>query len=389
MRRSVWAFVRSIAPALSWVYVAFAVYFLIGATLFPGWWKRFIFDAGILDGRFWIAAWQHLYAMLKGRLPLGLVLGAILVSVPAYLLFMAGRIGPRQLLSGVKAVPRSLFLGATAVILLTLLGLATVKADYQTPDEIHAAFEEARERLQTDNFRSLFRPSPPKSGFFIYLDALKLARAYNTLQKELTLVLQTETQENASEQKVGANLKSVSGEAIARTSIEKSIQQAPTVATPERQAQWLIQTYNELNMVVDLPLFFGGKDYRSYELQEALEELQKRGVTLSPQQQASAIDGDVALLENKLNRPNVPLLFEGEMTIESGGEHFKIMFETGGGAHVIAQGSGSLASLDDGLHGCSRQSGGCVFKGNILAIVWRSSRQDTSIRLDLIPLALW
>ena len=201
--------------------------------------------------------------------------------------------------------------------------------------------------------------------------------------------MQTQTEEDASERKVTATLKSFSGEALSRERVEKSVQLAPTVATPERQAQWLIHTYIELDLVGDLPIFFDPKDYRSYDLRTAIETLNERGVNLSAQQQAAAIDGDAALYERKLNRPNAPMLFEGDITIEGGQEHFVVSFETGGGAHVIARGTGAMAMLDDNLHVCSRKPDGCKFKSNILAIVWRCSRKGDNVNLDMIPLALW
>ena len=184
IRSNAGSLLKTITPVLSWLFVAFAVYFLIGATLFPGWWKRFIYDAGFADSRFWIAAWLYLVAMVREGLPLGLVLAVAIVIIPCYLLFLAGRLGPRKLLQAVKTAPRAVLLLSIMVIILTCVGLTAVDAEYQTPDELHAAVEQATARLQNPNsFRTMFRPSPPKSGFFIYLDPPKLARAYNTLQK--------------------------------------------------------------------------------------------------------------------------------------------------------------------------------------------------------------
>jgi hypothetical protein len=375
-------------PVLAWLFIVLCAYVFIGASVFPGWWKRFLFGGGLLDIQYWGVAFAYLGAATRRGNPVGLVTILLTILVVGWCVFMLGRLGLGHVLKAVVLPPRSLLTISVLVLALTLGGLIVYPEEYKTPDEQHAELLASLEK-PLRSFDFYFRPAPPETGFFLYLDGPKLSRTYNVLQKELSIASQTTTEEGSDERWGKIDLKSLSGGLVSRERLETTIQMVPTDPTPERQAQWLIRTYNELNLAVDLPIFFPRETYESYEAQDARKTLGERGVNLTEQQLGALRTGDMRLLLKKLSRPNAPLLFAGLLRLEAEGSSLRVAVDWGGGAVVKIAGAGSLTNLDDSMRSCVDQAGGCSLEGKFLGIAWRTRQTGPTIHMDVVPLAIW
>jgi hypothetical protein len=383
--------VKPLLPVLGWLFVASTFYAFVGASVFPGWWKRFLLSGGWLDPRYWAVAFSYFGDALRTGHPVGLVTVALSAIVAGWIIFTLGRVGAPRVIASVAPPHRWVLLVTIVVFGLTLIGLAVYPEQYKTPDELHAELQLKLKLSEKENARSIFSyflPTAPESGFFLYLDGPKLARTYNVLQKDLALALATTTQERQGERRAQVTLKTVSGEAVDRKRVENTVQMVPQAPTPERQAQWLIHTYNELDLALEIPTFYAG-DPESYEARSAREALNERGVALTGQQLDALREGDAKVLAKELSKPNAPMLYAGKLLLLADGESFRVTIKTGGGAEVTASGSGTLRDLDDSMHACARKKEGCTVDGKILAIVWRTQRTGTTINLDFVPLAMW
>lgn len=377
-------------PLFAWAFLGTSTYIILGASAFPGWWKRFLLHGGLFDSHYWSVALAFLGESVRSGHPVGLVTLTLGLLVGGWLIFTSGRVGSAQIMKTVGAPPRAVLLIAGLLLALTIAGLVAFPEEYKTPDEVHAellAHVRGMEFRSTDSF---FRPSPPKSGFFLYLDAPKLGRTYQVLQKELVVAAKTTTEEGTAERRGSVDLKAISGDLVSRARVEKTIQMVPADPTPERQAQWLIRTYNDLDLAADVPLVFEGGGLESYEARDALKVLQERGVTLTKQQRMSLRAGDLALLTRKLSRPNMPLLVEGPVLLGTEeGDTVRVTIKWEDGATLTASGTGALANLDDSIHSCATQRDGCRLNASFLGIVWRTRQVGPAIAMDIVPLAIW
>ncbi len=391
LRESVTVRLTPAMPLLSWAFVIGVMYVFIGASVFPGWWKRFLLSGGVLDRRFWSVAITFLAQAFLVGYPTALVTFALAIWLGVWAIFTMGRVGVRRIAVSIRRTPPVVVSIAVVVLVLTLVGLSIYPEEYKTPDEVHAELLEALAKAHKINSQRSYdffdSPTPPESGFFMYLDGPKLTRTYNALQKDLALALQTSTAEGATELNATVNLKPIGGEAIKRRRVETSIQMIPTNPTPEREAKWLIQAYHELDLSIELPSY--ETDTESLEAQRTRKTLSERGVLLTREQLETLRNGDAQILASKLSRPNAPLIHAGKLRLNADGKLFRVTFKTGGGANVTITGTGQLTNLDDGMHDCVRQRLGCELNGKLLGVVWRTDRSGQSITMHVVPLALW
>jgi hypothetical protein len=375
----------TLGPLFGWIYLFLASYVILGSLIFPEWWRRFLLDGGVLDSRYWSMAGEYLVNLAKIRHPLGIIVILLGLLLVGWLIFTAGRVGIANVPKKILAPSGTSILPITIILLVTLGALAALKTEYKTPAESSAELDRASERAHRSVY-DLFRPKAPKSGFFLYLDPPRLAKTYNTLQNELTIASETKTEETGTEVRGTVSLKGIGGEAISRDRVERSIKLIPTTPTPERQAQWLIHTYSELNLDIDLPDESVTESWASREAREALAE---RNVNLSSEQLARLAEGDAELLERKLSQPNTPLLYKGKIHLRDQNGVLLSSFKTGGGANVNVAAEGSTQFLDTSVHSCAKTENGCHFQASILGIVWRTVRQERNINLEVALLALW
>ncbi len=391
---SLWQTARKLAvrlwPVIAWLYTAFAAYAVLGSFAFPEWWKHFFFRGlrGLFDTRFWNETSIYLWSVTAHGYPLGLVLVGAMVILVGWLLYSAGGVGIRNLGKVIRPPSVRAIVACTIALILTLFGLRNVPTEYKTLDELTsesmASLDHDMAVLQRDMVS--LQPQPPASGYFLFLDREGVGRTFSALQKDLTLAAQTTTKESASETHLSGTVEAISGQAISKEAAQNSIRLEPTAPTPERQAIWLIQSYADLQLTLDLPL---GLDTTSWEVQSVLRMLSDRGVQLESKQRASLIKGDVDLLWNKLSRVNAPLLHSGSITLKRASERFEVQFASHGGPAASVSGTGRIEGLDREIYECLDQSAGCKLDARILAIVWRPKRNNDQIALEVIPLAIW
>ena len=372
---------------LGWVYVACALYLIVGTFSFPAWWHRFVFGGGVTDRRLWSATVQYVIETITQQYPIAFVLVATVISTFVWLVYRAGQVGIGNALRGVAAPSPRVTLGITGVLALALLGLAFVQTPFRTTDDMLDELRHSSEGLVSVSARWLVehRTQPPESGFFLYLNTGELSRVYSALQKDLTMALESTTTEKQDEKSASISLKAVSGEVIARDKAQRSVQLVPTTPTPEREAVWLIRTYNELGLSFDVVIDAFVDSSSDY----VLKLLKERGVELTGSQRDALLDGEARLLFTKASRTNVPLIYAGKLRLERDAKGFKFMFRTGDKISVSVSGTGALSHLEPSAYDCVKQIDGCTLDAKLLAIVWRTEQNGRSITLQTIPLAIW
>ena len=303
--------------ALLWLLVALAFTICVGASVEPGWWKRFLFKGGMSQGWYWADALSLFGRGLVSFHPAALALLGVCVALAANVVFFFGRHSAgAQDSQPFPAPPRVVLVLAAVVTPLVLLALSLSTQEYWTAIEINRSLKSLTKTVERIDFRSR-NIRVPSSGDFLYLDRERALEQYAVLNDALSIAQET-TREGA-ESKTGATgavpgVGSIGVEQ--KSSLEKSVTRTAPQVTPAVAAARLIQRFANDEGVVDL----AGTLSERLEYRSILEGLEKRRVKLSPDQRAQLEKAELEDFEAKTLRltGRRPLFFRGTISIVPG-----------------------------------------------------------------------
>jgi len=302
---------------LLWILVVLAFTISVGAATDPGWWKRFLFKGGILQGWYWSDAFSVFGRGLTSFHPGAVALLGVCIALVARVVFFFGRRSAgAQDVQPLPAPPRVVLVLAAVVTPMVLLALPFSEQEYWTMAEVTRSLESMSSKVERFKFRS-GTISVPLSGDFLYLDRERVLDQYAVLHDSLAVA--QETTREGTESKAGATgtvpgVGSVGVEG--KTSVEKSVTRAAPQITPAAAASRLIQRFVADETAVDLTgSYLEGAEYKAI-----LEGLEKRRVKLTPEQKAQLEKAEIEGFEAKTLRltGRRPLFFHGIVSITPG-----------------------------------------------------------------------
>ena len=380
----------NIRPVVSWIYVFVACYVILGALIYPAWWKRFFFGGGLFDLHLWKFAANYFWLLVVNGDPLGLSLAGLLACCIFLAIYSIGKHGLKDLLKRIHPVSTAWVVFVSAMLALVVISVSFVKHEFRTLDELEQRTRQLRAELESrDPFYASFRIFGPKTGFYLYLDPVKVSQSYNSLQDELVAASETITKAAEGSGKIGLDAGALDLQATKKASEERSVHRVAPKASPERQARWLINRFNKEKLAVTL---FETDETGTWELKEAKKVLEERGVKLTPAQENDLVEGDAKIFSDKLlrSKTNVPLLLDGNLLICSKNNTLEIVFGTRGPVPVTCTGTLEPKFLDKDVLTCvNRSDDGCKLSGNVLGIVWNKTILPKSVELKIVTLAIW
>lgn len=303
--------------ALLWLLVVLAFTICVGASVEPGWWKRFLLKGGMFQAWYWSDALSVFGRGLVSFHPAALALLGVCVALGVNVVFFFGRRSAgAQDSHQFPAPPRAVLVLTAVVTPLVLFGLSLSTQEYWTAMEINRSLKSMTKTVERLNFHSR-NIRVPSSGDFLYLDREKALDQYAVLNDSLSIAQET-TREGA-ESKTGATgaVPSVGSIGVEqKTTLEKSITRTAPQVTPAVAASRLIQRFANDEGVVDL----AGTLSERFQYRSILEGLEKRRVTLSPDQRAQLEKAELEDFEAKTLRltGRRPLFFRGTISIVPG-----------------------------------------------------------------------
>jgi len=363
--------------------------------VYPHWWKRFILEGELWNATYWKAGFQFLHIWFGFYHPLSVTLFVTLVAVTLWIVYRSGhdRVGvTKQFLKG---PPRTVLIGLSAVAVITVISLALMEGRFETPDEMQSRVTVQTDRNLKDSrrglLRSLYGIEPPKSGLYIYLDSGKLDEAFSSLQQELATILTRTTQSQSESITTSAGVSGIDISRLATQQLQKSIDQAPTEATPARKAKWLIDQYLDLKLseyLLSADSMTEINVVESYAYREALQTLSERGVSLSRAQEKALKIGDAKARLTKISKTGAPIFYKGKVVIVPALNGFKLSFSAVDG--LKCQAFLKEGVVDRTIQGCVHSNrGSCTVNATIMGQILSASLHDRLIDLDIIPIAVW
>jgi len=180
----------------------------------------------------------------------------------------------------------------------------------------------------------------------------------------------------------------LSGEGSKEHEHQHSVIRKAVEASPARQADWLIRTYSDRDILVEISEFSGPE---SYEVREARKTLVQRGVTLTDEQERQLVASDKAVFANKVMRSgsNAPIIVGGPLKLQYLKEQLMVEFSTKGDRSIVCVGALNEALVPKDLVSCAHSHSECKFPGKMLAIVWKVDSSTQNVVLSVIPMAIW
>jgi hypothetical protein len=383
-------FWENMRPVVSWIYVFVACYVILGAIIYPSWWKRFFFGGGFFDQHLWKFAANYFWLLVVNGDPLGISLVGLLACCIFLAIYSMGKHGLKNLLKTIRPVSTAWLVFVSAMLVLMIISVSFVKHEFRTIDELEQETQRLMMELESrDPFYISFRIVGPKTGFYLYLDPVKVSQSYNSLQDELVAASETITKAAEGSGKIGLDAGALDLEATKKASEKRSVHRVAPKASPERQAKWLITKFVKEKLAVTL---FETDETGTWELKAARKTLDERGVKLTSAQESDLVEADAKIFAEKFlrSKTNVPLLMDGNLLIYPNNNTLEIVFRTRGPVPVTCTGALEPKFLDKAVLTCVNNSKeGCKLYGHVLGIIWNKTISPKLIELKIIILAIW
>jgi len=380
------------------VILSTAIYVIVGALIYPDWWRLFLWHGGIFDKRVWSLGWLVIKEPLGSFWPFGFLIILLIVVGGFWAVFQFGKQGQNFWRNRFdqRLLPKKVWLNSA--IACVVVCLALIPRHPQNFDSFWEAieFERSTKKLISNFGKAFSEPrrgefEPPTDGVYLYLNEDLLLRQFRALMLPLSVTTATEKSSSGKDIKLEAGpAKTLAVTAGASRGKETELtKQAPVVSAPYA-AQQLIDRLAKSEETIKISpgtgLFFGKKARLSNELAEL-------GVKLLPDQVDALTNGERESYRKevlKAERSKV-LLYWGAVAIEREDTNTFVSFKTEGPIAVSGRGLLRNDGLGDHLSLAAHST-----KENIrLSAVWLYGVIETrkggpsSVQLIFTPYAIW
>jgi len=382
---------RTIAALLLWLGVAIAFYFIIGASTYPQWWKRFLLGGGIAHFWYWEEGVSALGQTLTSFTPAGAVAIGLVLALLAWAMSSLIRRAAGHETDLIPRPPRKLVLLAGFLSCITLLSLPFVKGEYWSLEDVARRLAAVSRDIADLPVPGLWGVLPPPSGTFLYVDRQQALEQYAALHDTLTLTTETSKRLSESTSTATATVPNVGslGREEKVGSETSAIRTAPSL-TPIAATVRLIEKFRRDRGAVQL---FEAVD-DNYEHRALIDGLKKRGVVLSATQESQLIQGEIALWEEKTLklRDRRPMFFHGGISVLPGKGTAELAATARGPLVVRLSGRLNPADFAGHVRHClAIGTPSCDFASITLfgVIETVESPSDRVRKVTILPIAIW
>lgn len=374
---------------LLWLLVVAACLLIIGAAVFPLWWKRFLLGGGILHTSFWADKLSSLGHAVGSFSPLGAALIGFGTTVLVTIIYFLGhRSAAAQDLGLLPAPPRAVLVAVVVPTLFVFASLFFMRGDYWTEAESRRSLDSFIREMGTG-----WLPPPlvsiPPSGTFLYIDRETALEQYAVLSDSLAVT--SETMKEAGESKTGITgaIPSVGSVGVERKKIaETSVTRTAPPVTPAVAVTRLIEKFVRDK---DVPVLI--QPYR-WEYKGFVEVLTKRGVTLSKEQKAQLEKYELEQYEAKTlqSRERRPFFFRGLISIVPGKKTAELIATVGRPLEVTVSGRLKLEYLGPHIQHCIKDGRASCKLAMVTLFGVMETVESISARarkVTVLPVAIW